>query len=157
MTEKKVKNGRPPKYKPEFDDIAKRLCEAGATDEEIAEMLKIGRTTFYRWRNEHPTFRYALKIGKASADDRVEQSLYQKALGAHVVEEEQAFRLKDKDGNERVEIVKVRKGMPADTTAAIFWLKNRRRREWQDAQVVQHELPLASEVAEAMGKIDDDL
>lgn len=28
--------------------------------------------------------------------------------------------------------------IPADTTAAIFWLKNRRRKDWQDVNKTEH-------------------
>jgi hypothetical protein len=38
-----------------------------------------------------------------------------------------------------------------DTTAAIFWLKNRRREEWRDKQEVEH----SGNVRVVAGELDD--
>jgi hypothetical protein len=46
----------------------------------MAAILEIGTTTFYRWQEEFPEFREAIKRGKHEADAEVAHSLYQKAL-----------------------------------------------------------------------------
>lgn len=113
------------------------FCEFGATDDELADFFKVHRSTIYRWKLIHPEFCDAVKTGKTAADERVERSLYQKATGYNVTEE-QAVKLKVEQYKEEVEVVQVEKHVPADTTAAIFWLKNRRSQDWRDKQEVDH-------------------
>ena len=63
--------GRPSKWKPEFVHEARKLCEAGSTDEEIAQQFQIHKATLYEWKKEYPEFSEALKVGQAPADARV--------------------------------------------------------------------------------------
>ncbi|MBB3217626.1 hypothetical protein FHW72_002708 [Ochrobactrum sp. RC6B] len=79
------------------------------------------------------TFCHSIKSGKEAADERVERSLYQKATGYDYTEET-AIKVKVEQYKEEVEVVQVGKHAPADTTAAIFWLKNRRKDDWRDKQ-----------------------
>lgn len=116
---------RPTKYKPEYASIAKKICELGGTDVEVAEALEIHAATLYRWRNEHKAFCEALKAGKNKADDRVEMSLYRKAVG-YTFDSVKIFQFQ---GEEL--IVPYKEIVHPDTTAAIFWLKNRRKDEWR--------------------------
>ena len=113
-------------YAPEMIPDIERYAHAGATDREIAELLDISERTLYRWKHRHPEIGAALALGKAAADARVEQSLYRRATGYsfdavkfHAV------------GGVVVETPYV-EHVPPDTTAAIFWLKNRKREEWSD-------------------------
>ena len=112
--------GRPTKYKSEYAKIAKKMCELGATDFDIVEALGIARSTFYKWRNDHKPFSDALKVGKTVSDDRVEMSLYRKAVGF----EYEAVKIFQFQGEEV--IVPYTEVVAPDTTAAIFWLKNRK-------------------------------
>lgn len=123
---------RPSKYKPEFVAQAKKLCKLGATDIEVADFFGVDVRTLYRWKNENPKFCQSLKLGKDEADARVERSLFARATGYE--HNEVDLRVVDKT------IVKtpIRKHYPPDTTAAIFWLKNRRGDEWRDKQDVNH-------------------
>lgn len=110
---------RPTKYDPKFCKIAKKMTELGATDNDVAEALDIGTTTLYRWRNEHPEFRDSLKVGKSESDERVEMSLYRRAVGyTH-----EAVKIFQFQGQEL--IVPYTEVVQPDTTACIFWLKNR--------------------------------
>jgi hypothetical protein len=70
----------------------------------------------------------SLKAGKEEADSRVEQSLYQRAVG-YSFESEKVFCNKDGEVT-RVPIVE---HVPPDVTACIFWLKNRDPAHWRDA------------------------
>jgi transcriptional regulator with XRE-family HTH domain len=118
-------------FRPEFVDQARKLAELGATDEEVAEFFEVERRTIYRWKHSKPEFAAALKTGKEAADDRVEHSLYRRALGySH-----EAVKISISDGQEI--ITPYVEHYPPDTTACIFWLKNRRRAEWRDK--VEHE------------------
>lgn len=129
--------GRPTEYKPEFVEQAEKLCMLGATDDEMADFFGVHRSTIYRWKIEYPEFCDAIKTAKEIADERVERSLYQKATGYNY-KEEQAFKIKVEQYKEEVEVVDVERHQPADTTAAIFWLKNRRKNEWRDKQEIDH-------------------
>ena len=75
----------------------------------------------------------SLKAGKADADDRVERSLYSRAVG-YSFNSEKIFCNKDGEVT-RVPIVE---HVPPDVTAQIFWLKNRKPSEWRDVQNIEH-------------------
>jgi hypothetical protein len=120
--------GRPSSYKPEYAEQAEKLCKLGATDAELADFFGVSDRTIYRWQTQHEEFRQALKAGKDAADERVERSLYQKAVGyTH-----DAVKIFMPAGREEPVYAPYREHVPPDTTAAIFWLKNRRSAEWRD-------------------------
>lgn len=122
------KTGRPSKFQPEMVEQARKLCLLGATDKEIADFFKVMVSTISLWKVQHPEFSDALKLGKEAADNRVERSLYQRALGySH---EAVKIFADPKTGSEHV--VPFTEHYPPDTVAAIFWLKNRRPDEWRD-------------------------
>ena len=121
--------GRPSKYKPEYCEVAKALCWQGAIDEELATYFEVSVSTLNLWKLEHPEFSEALKSGKDFADDRVERALYQKAVGY----EQDEVKIFMPAGAEAPVYAPFRAKLPPDTTAAIFWLKNRRKEQWQDS------------------------
>jgi hypothetical protein len=131
--------GRPSDFDEAYVKQVEKLCHLGATDEEIAEFFGVSTRTIYRWKLDHDEFCQAIKLGKEAADNRVERSLYQKATG-YFFTEQQAFKLKIDQYKEEVEVVDVEKFQPADTTAQIFWLKNRRKDDWRDKQDHEHGL-----------------
>lgn len=118
--------GRPSKYRPEFVEQAAKLCNLGATDIEIADFFEVDVRTLYRWKGEHEDFCQALRVAKEVADKRVERSLFARANGYE--HDEVDIRVV---GGEIVQ-TPIRKFYPPDTTAAIFWLKNRQPGEWRD-------------------------
>lgn len=120
--------------------LAFEACLLGATDEELAEYFSIHVATLYEWKNRYPEFAEAIKSGKRPADQSVATALHGRATGAEW-KEEQAIKVKRVEYSEsgkrileeeRVEIVEVTRRAPPDTTAAIFWLKNRRATDWRD-------------------------
>lgn len=117
---------RPSDFDAEYIEQARKLCKLGATDQEIADFFEVSVRTIYRWKASHDEFCQALKAGKDEADDRVERSLFARANGYE--HEEVDIRV---IGQEIVQ-TPIRKFYPPDTTAAIFWLKNRRPGEWRD-------------------------
>lgn len=135
------KGGRPSSYQPEYAEQARKLCELGATDIEIADFFEVSDRTVYRWQLKYPDFCQALKAGKDAADDRVERSLYHKATG-YTFESEKIF-------NYQGEIVRAstREHVPPDTVSMIFWLKNRRPEQWRDKteHVIRHEISQMSD------------
>lgn len=120
--------GRPSKYKPEFASQAAKLCALGATDQEIADFFEVEVRTIYRWKADNDKFCQALKAGKAVADERVERSLYQKAIGY----EQEAVKIFMPANASAPIYAPYREKVAPDTTACIFWLKNRRPSDWRD-------------------------
>lgn len=131
MTEEQDQGGRPTDYRDEYVAQVEKLCALGATDSEIGEFFGVSTRTVYRWKLDHEGFCQAINAGKEKADERVVRSLYQKATGYDYVEE-QAIKIKVDQHKEEVEVVEVTKHQPADTTAQVFWLKNRRKEDWRD-------------------------
>ena len=119
---------RPSKYKAEYDEQAYKLCLLGATDKEIATFFNTTEQTINNWKKDHPTFFESLKAGKGVADSKVAEKLYQRALG-YSHPEDKIF-----NANGQPLIVPTMKHYPPDSTAAIFWLKNRRKEDWRDRQ-----------------------
>lgn len=121
-----ARRGRPLTYEPEFAGQAQKLCQLGATDIEIADFFGVHVATLNRWKAEFPEFCASIKSGKAEADERVERSLFHRANG-YSFDSEKVFQFQG-------EIVraKTREHVPPDTTACIFWLKNRRPDDWRD-------------------------
>lgn len=137
--------GRPTKYTPENLKMVQMLAKLGATNLEMAEALGVTLSTFHLWRNTHEEFSDAIKVGKDAADDRVAESLYQRAMGYSHPE----LDIRVIDG--AIVETPVMKHYAPDTTAAIFWLKNRRPQEWRDKQEIEHtgEVSLTNRITEA--------
>lgn len=131
---KRESAGRPSEYKPEYAAVAKKLCELGATDSDLAHAFEVSRSTIFTWRATHPDFLDACEVGKQAADDRVVRSLYERANG-YSYDSCKIFLPKDAPAPVIVPYVE---HVPPSDTAAIFWLKNRRPKEWRDRS--QHEL-----------------
>jgi hypothetical protein len=125
-TDAAAKGGRPSSFKPEYVEQARKLTQLGATDREVAEFFDVAESTVSLWKNTHPEFSEALKLGKEASDNRVEKSLYRRAVG-YSYDAEKIFTYE----GEPVRVPYV-EHVPPDTTACIFWLKNRRRDEWRD-------------------------
>lgn len=124
--------GRPTDYKPEYCEQARKLCLLGHTDEELAEYFEVDVRTIGNWKNNHPEFFQALKDGKENADTNVTDRLYQRAMGY----EHEDVDIKIYKG--KVIKTTLTKYYPPDTTAAIFWLKNRQKLRWRDKHEIEH-------------------
>lgn len=120
------KGGRPTKYKKEFNEQAVKLCRKGWIDTELADFFGVDVSTLNRWKEAHPQFRESLKSGKRHSDDKVEDALYNRALGYEYKETREEVSA---DGEKTTVTTKQLAG---DTTAQIFWLKNRQPERWRD-------------------------
>lgn len=120
--------GRPTAYKAEYADQALKLCRLGATDKELADFFGVSEQTVNAWKHRHPDFLESLKAGKGLADAEVADKLFRRATGY----EHKAVKIvaDAKTGAEHQ--VQYTERYPPDTTAAIFWLKNRRPDLWRD-------------------------
>lgn len=111
----KREQGRPTKYLDEYDEQVRKLCLLGMTDLEIAEFFEISEKTLNVWKHKHPSFVQSMQSGREKADADVTVSLYDRARGFERIETD------DGEGKQ------VKRYYPPDTTAAKFWLINRRR------------------------------
>lgn len=99
----------------------------GLIDEQIAQNMGIRVTTLYDWKKRFPQFSEALKRGKEIVDRQVENALLKRALGYEYEEIKEKF-----EGGVLTERTVTKKEVVADTTAQIFWLKNRKPDTWRD-------------------------
>lgn len=139
--------GRPTSYRAEFAEQARKICSLGATDQEIADFFEVDVRTIYRWKHDHDEFCQSLKAGKDVADERVERSLYQRAIGY----EQEEVRIFMPANAEEPVYAPFRAKIAPDTTAAIFWLKNRRSSEWRDKHEHEHSGGLSINVIDRFG------
>ena len=118
----------------------------GLTDEQIASNIGIHRNTFREWRQRFPELESVMKQSKAVVDQQVENALFKRALGYTWVEE---TRKPDDEGN-LVVVQTVTRHVPPDTTAQIFWLKNRKPQDWRDKRDVE-----VSGIAQEQSKLSE--
>jgi len=118
--------GRPSKFREEFVEQGAKLTRMGATDAQLADFFKVTLSTLYLWKVQHDGFSEALKRGKDEVDAQVEQSLFRRAMG-YTHDSEKIFQ-----SFGAVVRAKTQEHYPPDTTAMIFWLKNRQPEKWRD-------------------------
>lgn len=122
--------GRPSLYDSERHPMwAQGLARLGKTHAEIAAEFGVSEDTIFEWKKVHPEFSVSINIGKSEADTKVERSLYMRANGYEI---DCLETTNHPDGTQTVK--KITKHIPPDTTAQIFWLKNRKPVEWKDKQ-----------------------
>ncbi|EEL73429.1 hypothetical protein bcere0027_53480 [Bacillus cereus AH676] len=110
----------------------------GLVDEQIAKNIGISRATLSNWKKKHPLITRALAKGKEVVDREVENALLKKALG-YTYEEVITMRQEvEEDVFQDVEVKRIKKQVPPDTTAIIFWLKNRKQDTWRDRKEFDH-------------------
>jgi hypothetical protein len=138
---KKRSPGRPSKYDPVNNEIVEKLCRLGVTDAELAEHFNVSESTINLWKEKHKEFSESIKRGKIEADVKVANSLFKRANGFKYKERtfEQTMITSVSEAGQLVQtpgtLVKiVEKQVAPDTTAQIFWLKNRRPKVWRDKQ-----------------------
>jgi hypothetical protein len=140
--------GRPSKY---FTNVEPKLllieawARDGVTDEQIAENLEVAYSTFRTYKDDYPALSAALKNGKEIIDTMVENALLKAALGYEYEEVKESA-----DGFERSTKV-----AHPNTTALIFWLKNRKPQQWRDKQEIGLEGDLNIKVSLPKGLTED--
>lgn len=118
----------------------------GLTDEQIAGNIGISRSTLNQWKDKYPDISDTLKRGKEVVDLQVENALLKRALGYEYEEVSEKY-----ESGTLIEKKVTKKQVVPDTTAQIFWLKNRRPDKWKDKQDVQ----VSGELKEEQTKLDD--
>lgn len=138
---------RPSKYYSHVEpklNLVESWARDGLIDEQIANNLDISLTSYYEYKNKYTEFAEALKNGKDDIDIMVENALLKRAMGysfEEVTRESVPCKAYEDENGNTVEhtlmVTKVvTKEVQPDTTAQIFWLKNRRPQAWRDKQEV---------------------
>lgn len=123
--------GRPTLYKRKYAEIARGMCAQGATRADLADRFGVTIKTIVAWQLEHEEFCTSCKQGRVAADDRVEQSFYERAVG-YTYDSEKLFVIEG-------EVIRapIKEHVPPDPRAAEFWLRNRRPDRWKDAKQLE--------------------
>lgn len=110
----------------------------GLTQEQIAQNIGIHRDTLNEWKSRFPDISDALKVGRENADYIVENELFE-SCKTRTVTVKKPIKLKKVmvDGKkrleeERIEYAEEQVVVPANVTAQIFYLKNRKLDKWKD-------------------------
>lgn len=150
----------------EWEEIDKLLlleawARDGLTDEQIAGNMGITVRSLYNWKKRSILIFQSLKTGKEVADIEVENALRKKALGFRETEQVvSSRRVVEYDEGKRVRevtepvVTQVEKYYPPDTTAQIFWLKNRKPDKWRDKQEAKVDLTEAVRIVDSIGNGD---
>lgn len=130
--------GRKTRYKKEYCDLAYKFCLLGATDNDLADLFTTSESVINAWKRRHKEFSEALKAGKVAADAKVAESLYKRACGYSHPDTKPQWVESDMKGEDgewhrvgRWEYAEFTKHYPPDSTAMIYWLKNRSA-NWRD-------------------------
>lgn len=135
---------------------AEKFARLGATDKDLASVFEVSLSTIEAWKRDKVEFLNALKRGKMIADAEVATKLFHRATGyEHPEDDIRTVSMGDGAGSEIV-ITPTVKHYPPDTTAAIFWLKNRRPDLWRDKvhQEISVDQTLAERLARARERAD---
>lgn len=103
----------------------------GLTDADISHNMGISVTTLYCYKNDFPPISDALKRGKEVVDILVENALFNRAIGYSFDEKKEEY-----ESGVLTKRTVTTKHVSPDTTAQIFWLKNRKPNDWRDKRVI---------------------
>lgn len=116
---------------PENKTRIRGWCLDGLIDKQIYKNMGISRTTFYKWKSENSEFTDLLKRGKEIADREVENALFKSATGFIGPDD---------------------KYYPPNTTAQIFWLKNRKKDDWKDKR--EQDVSVSTPISDTAMKVE---
>ena len=120
----------------------------GLTLAEIAKNMGISMSTLSEWRLKMPEISEALKKNREVADIIVENALFNNATGYSYIEQVSATKKEVfyEDGKRLKEVttpiaLDLIRHKPPETTAQIYYLKNRKPVDWRDKREVPQEEP----------------
>lgn len=120
----------------------------GLTDKQLAHNMNIAESTLHEWKKKYSVLSESLKRGKEVVDRQVENALLKRALGYEFKETTQELT---EDGMRVTKVIT--KQQAPDTTAQIFWLKNRKPEDWRDKK--ETEISGSLNVASAAKEIEE--
>ncbi|GIM32955.1 helix-turn-helix transcriptional regulator [Paraclostridium bifermentans] len=117
---------------PKLEEVRK-WAKDGLSDKQIASNLGIAYSTFREYKKKYSALSAPLKEGKNCAVKQVENALFKKALGYDYEEVTKELSINEETGKQELKITKVvTKRVHPDTTAIIFYLKNRMSDKWRN-------------------------
>lgn len=127
-----MKPGPKPKFKARMYEQARKLCLLGATNTDLADFFNVSLRTVRNWIESDEKFTEILRSTKLIVDNMVERRLYERATGySHPETHVSNFQ-------GMITKTELTKHYPPDTTACIFWLKNRKPEQWRDRHEIEH-------------------
>jgi hypothetical protein len=142
------RGGRPTKYKPEYAEIARKLCaQCGFIDLQLAQWFKVNVDTIYQWKLKHPEFADALKVGKAETDDLIERATVAHIAGYYVTVDEM-----DRFGN----VKQMQKWIPGNPHAGMKWLAARRPEQYRERKEDKRILSMDDAFLQFLEKMDEE-
>lgn len=127
----------------------------GLQDIQIAKNMGISKDTYYRWIKLYSDFYDAIKKGREVCDYQVQNELFRRATGYWTEETKTEEMLTEFGTMVVAKKTTVRKFVPADTTAQIFWLKNRKPDEWKDKREEKIDMSDNQITVHFEGELDD--
>ena len=125
--------GRPTLDKPEPPELARKFCLLGATNDDLAGLFEVARRTIDDWIATLPEFAEAVRQGRDVADAAVAQKLYSRAMGySYPTKKVFLYRGGPVTVDHTVH-------HPPNIQACMFWLRNRRRRQWLEKAAPPHD------------------
>lgn len=109
------------------------LIQNGHSEEQVAKIIGVAPSTWYKYKKEFPEFSEAIKKNERTRDEAVENALYRRATGGYVTVRKPMKKKcieYDKNGKkvreyEEIEYIDDEQYIPPDTAANIFWSINR--------------------------------
>ena len=124
--------------------LIKGMARDGLTQQQIADNLGINVDTLIEYKKKYTDFSEALKKGKEVVDIEVENALLKRALG---------YKYDEVTYENGVETKRVTKEVQPDTTAQIFWLKNRKPNNWKDRIETDEDKEAVANASQVIAKI----
>ncbi len=128
--------------------LIKSWARDGLTDEEIARNIGISTSTFYEWCKRFTEFSETIKKARKPVAVEVEDTFFEKKLQGYIVKETTKEVTIAPNGAKTQHIKEAERYIPPDTTAMIFFLKNRMPDKYRDK-------PNTDSNKEVLDKLDD--
>ena len=106
--------------------ILKGWARDGLTNLEIAKNCGVAPSTFGEWLNKFPGIKDTLKEGRRPVLVEVEDTFFEKKFKGYFVEEEIVEVTEHPNKTKTTHRKKMKRFIPPDTTAMIFYLKCRK-------------------------------
>ena len=119
------------------------------TDLEIAKNIGVSMTTLSEWKKKFPEIVATIKEGRQPVIIAVEDTFFEKKLKGYFVDEEIVEVTKHPDGKKTEHRKKMKRWIPPDTTAMIFYLKCRKPQQYND------KIALSADNEATNGKLDE--
>ena len=126
------------KYREEYHlPWIRGLTRRGYTLDEIANDIGVAASTVKKWVHDFPELSDAVKKARALPDIEIEDALYNRAKGYKRTTTKTTIQACEDGSSKQTKVEVFEDVVPPDTTACIFWLKNRDRERWRDRQTTE--------------------